>query len=340
MTAIVYPSTLPGPSAAGIQAAERRLLSAEPFEARNGQRDRLATQQVTLPPFTAAEAATFRAWFDDTLIFGGAWFAATWPLPAGFMSGVRRWIGQPSWKVVNGFWQVSGPCEVRGRGMPPVLPQVPAIWDAGTSDGGISPYALAQQMWSIDPADRRHATLAAFENFYPEVPLHGVHITVYANSFKSSGKRYFELRVLDTSSSDGDHEPAKVGVCTAGLADYWHDFYSGPSPFTDGGDAATNRTQLINAFRPDLSGAPAILMCAVDLDAGKIWFGKNGAWNGAGAPTADPVTADSPMFSDVAGPVTIFARYYAVMMTTDLVLRTVDADFGYAPPTGFTAWSD
>lgn len=116
MASIAYPDTLPGPSGAGIQSAERRLVTPEPFEARTVQRDWLAIQQITLPPFTDDEAAAFKAWFDDTLDLGGKWFASTWPLPQGLVVAVRRWIGEPTWKKVNGFWQVSGPCEVRGRG--------------------------------------------------------------------------------------------------------------------------------------------------------------------------------------------------------------------------------
>ena len=123
---IVYPASLPGPSSAGLQAVERRMLTPVPFEARNVERDRRKLQHIELPPFTDDEASAFRDWYDDVLELGGAWFAAPWPFPAalvgfGFATAVRRWVAAPSWKKDDaGFWHVSGDCEVRGVGMLPV----------------------------------------------------------------------------------------------------------------------------------------------------------------------------------------------------------------------------
>lgn len=122
MPAIVYPSDLPCPQGAPIQLTERRLLSSDGglYQARTVQRDRHAIQQITFPPFSPAQAATFRTWWEDTLVLGGNWFAATWPMPAGYSSVVRRFLAPPKWEhLAGGFWRVSAECEVRGVGLPP-----------------------------------------------------------------------------------------------------------------------------------------------------------------------------------------------------------------------------
>lgn len=123
MTAIVYPSSLPGPSLSAVTPAERRLLSdvaGGPQQARGLQRDYLATQRVEWDILDATEAAEFNAWWNDTLTQGGAWFASTWPAPQGWVSIVRRFVGTPQWThLPGGFWRVSATVKVRGRGLPP-----------------------------------------------------------------------------------------------------------------------------------------------------------------------------------------------------------------------------
>lgn len=121
MAELVYPSLLPGPQAAPVQWAERRMLSSlpGPRASRAIERDQRGSQQVSFL-FDAAEAAVFRAWHDADLTYGGAWFAADWPSPQANVR-VRRFIGAPQWQFVpGGLWRVSAQCEVRGRGEVPL----------------------------------------------------------------------------------------------------------------------------------------------------------------------------------------------------------------------------
>lgn len=148
MTLIVYPSSLPVPSAAPVQSVDRRVLGGDqgPFEARTVQRDRLAVQSVTFPPFTRDQAEVFDAWWRDTLVRGGAWFAASWPLPQGSEPVARRFIGPPTWRLDSGYWRVSATMEVRGRGLDPALPPptLPIwLWLRGldTTGGGLSVFS-------------------------------------------------------------------------------------------------------------------------------------------------------------------------------------------------------
>lgn len=122
MAAIAYPSTLPCPQTSTVTPAERRALSQadRPREARTLSRDRLDYERITWPPMGSVLTAILLAWWRINLIYGGAWFTATWPLPRGMVAAVRKFREQPRWVFVpGGFWRISALCEVRGRGMEP-----------------------------------------------------------------------------------------------------------------------------------------------------------------------------------------------------------------------------
>jgi hypothetical protein len=77
-----------------------------------------------------------------------------------------------------------------------------------------------------------------------------------------------------------------------------------------------------------------IYMTAIDADAGKIWFGKNGVWAESGVPE----TATNPQWSNLNTP-----PYYPLFRGSgSVVSATIYANFGqrpfsYTPPTGFNA---
>ena len=124
MTAISYPSTLPGPSVATIQSEERRLLGdgEGAKQTRPMQRDGLALQQLTFTFGTFEQCEIFRLWWKDTLTYGGAWFASAWPLPQGMVTGVRRFVSPPKWAYLPAAgWRVTAECQVRGQGALPNL---------------------------------------------------------------------------------------------------------------------------------------------------------------------------------------------------------------------------
>jgi hypothetical protein len=122
-TPIVYPGTLPIPQTSQVRGKERRQLSNREYPAGVAtaiERDRIEYEQVSWPPMTQAKAAELRAWWKASLFDGAAWFAATWPLPRGFESAVRKFTAPLYWEFVpGGLWRVSGETEVRGRGMDP-----------------------------------------------------------------------------------------------------------------------------------------------------------------------------------------------------------------------------
>lgn len=140
MPALTYPATLPSLITAPVTPAERRLLSdviGGPQQARGVQRDYLATRQVEWGPFTRAQAEEFERWWRETLVYGGAWFSATWVSPQGRVPLVYQFAEPPKWVyVADGIWRVSAALHVRGRGL------VPTDCLIDTFVGGIGQYSL------------------------------------------------------------------------------------------------------------------------------------------------------------------------------------------------------
>lgn len=152
MASVTYPAGLPCPQTSTVTPAERRALSSadRPREARNIQRDRLDYERITWPPMTIAESDTLLTWWRTTLIYGGAWFVATWPLPRGLVAAVRKLREQPKWQFVpGGFWRLSALCEVRGRGMEPATTQMCEGGYLENFDEGLAPYSIGGDVFSI-----------------------------------------------------------------------------------------------------------------------------------------------------------------------------------------------
>lgn len=127
--ALVYPAELPVPQTSTVTPVERRALSDAdyPREAVAIERDRMQIEEITLPPMQADQLAVFWAWWRNELVYGGAWFAATWPLPVGMVTAVRKFVGTPQREyIAPGFWRITAVCEVRGIGVIPTdVPEVP-----------------------------------------------------------------------------------------------------------------------------------------------------------------------------------------------------------------------
>jgi len=128
MTSSTYPDSLPAPRTLSYTPRERRQLgdANRPLQARALERDRGAVERVTWPPFTTTQGEVFKEWWKNTLVYGGAWFVATWPTPQGRAPLVLRFRSPPNWQYVpGGFWSISAEVEVRGAGE---LPSAPAAF--------------------------------------------------------------------------------------------------------------------------------------------------------------------------------------------------------------------
>lgn len=163
---VLYPSGLPGPTAAPLTPTERRLASEVPgmVQYRGIQRDFHARQRVQWM-LTADQAERWQNWWRIDLLRGGLWFAANWPLLPGRVNNVYRFAGPPSWDFIpggprgRGMRRVSAALEVRGRGELPreyllIVTSRPYPVEAEDSISiGFQLDALRSQTWPDDEMD-------------------------------------------------------------------------------------------------------------------------------------------------------------------------------------------
>lgn len=155
-------------------------------------------------------------------------------------------------------------------------------------------------------------------------------VSVRAIASASSGKRYYEVKVILVTGS-----PAYVGICdaTRNLASYIGGGLKDNSYYSSG--QSYHNSIADNTGPPPAFTANDIVGVAVDMTAGKIWFAKNNTWITDGASAGNPSAGTNQRsFVDAA------TTYYPAVTPGNWVLQANFAagDFVYAPPTGFAAW--
>ena len=142
--------------------------------------------------------------------------------------------------------------------------------------------------------------------------------------FASTGKWYWEVVCTSatvTNTRFGIVNTSGAGTDLGGNANGWAYLGDG-RVYTNGASSSYGVTYSTND----------ILMIALDIDAGKIWYGKNGTWMASGSPStgANPsqtFTANQLMSPAVASGSGTFAY----------VLNCGQRPFTYTPPSGFVA---
>ena len=112
----------------------------------------------------------------------------------------------------------------------------------------------------------------------------------------ASGKWYFEFTPTVIS---GTRSPS-VGIANSTLSPTESNGYRSASAWTV--SCGSNGNKQHNSTETSYASAFAandVGMCAVDLDNGKIWWGKNGTWFASG----NPATGANAAFTDVSGTV-------------------------------------
>lgn len=154
---------------------------------------------------------------------------------------------------------------------------------------------------------------------------------VLGGDTKTSGKWYAEIKIvaLDTA---GDTSEAGIGTSAVSAANFLgaDAFGWGAAAYISGDNAIYNSVES-PAFL--FGSAPAlddIIMVALDIGGGKLWFGLNGVWNGGG----DPATGANPTFttSIIAG------SYYLAASVGDSGAFTLQQTLSFAAPAGFSSW--
>jgi hypothetical protein len=152
----------------------------------------------------------------------------------------------------------------------------------------------------------------------------------------TEGKWYFEIVAEDFKRS-GPRGTVGVATSSAALDNFsgssdqgWGFYWSGTS---------TARKYHNNSYS-SLGTVPDndVVQVALDMDAGKIWFGQNGTWLGSG----DPETGANPAYSNVSGTVYPICSIYALSCWIRASFRAEDYGsnaWEYEPPDGYSAWA-
>jgi hypothetical protein len=142
--------------------------------------------------------------------------------------------------------------------------------------------------------------------------------------FQSTGKWYWEVvctSAVVTNTRFGVVNPNGVSTDLGGNANGWAYLGDG-RVYHNGASASYGVSYATND----------ILMIALDIDAGKIWYGKNGTWMASGV----PATGTSPSQSFTANQL-MSPAVASGSGTFAYVLNCGQRPFSYTPPTGFVA---
>lgn len=151
------------------------------------------------------------------------------------------------------------------------------------------------------------------------------YITIISTTGFNTGKRYFEIQVgavagsfpiigiYDKFAGSGD------GLLFPNTDHGWGLFASNGNKFHNGSSTS---------YGSSISNGD-VVMVAVDIDAGKIWWGKNGTWFASG----DPVAGTNAAYTNVAN--TVYAAMCGFTSSSG-----IGGEFTavYDPPSGYTRW--
>jgi hypothetical protein len=208
------------------------------------------------------------------------------------------------------------------------LVDTPVSSGTDTGVGGV----VTGNYCTLNPLDKGSGVSLANGNLDVTIttPDHMVRGTV---AMPASGKWYFEFTPTVIS---GTRSPS-VGIANSTLSPTASNGYYSASAWTvscgSNGNKQHNNseTSYASAFAANDVG-----MCAVDLDNGKIWWGKNGTWFASG----NPATGANAAFSDVSGTVfpAVFGPDGGVNCTC--IFNFGARSFSYAAPSGYKCLVD
>jgi hypothetical protein len=149
--------------------------------------------------------------------------------------------------------------------------------------------------------------------------------SVRATHGKSSGKWYWEV-TIDVAATDNNM--VGIGTLSANINSYaGSDIYS----YGYNGAGGNKNYGGSGVGYGDSYTANDIISVALDLDNGKIWWAKNGAWQASG----DPAAGTNEAYSGLSG------NFYP-MGSPYTTTNAATANFGgtslsYSPPDGFSS---
>ena len=100
----------------------------------------------------------------------------------------------------------------------------------------------------------------------------------------------------------------------------------------NGGNVINNGSSVHNESLGDFS-VGNVIMCALDLDNQKVYFGKNGTWYNSANPS-------NGIYSFTLSGSEYYAAGWVYNTSDQLTFRFREGDFSYTVPTGFSAYSE
>ncbi len=141
----------------------------------------------------------------------------------------------------------------------------------------------------------------------------------------ADGKVYFEIHPVDFGPF------VVIGICTDAHGSGDRSGFNDESwGWMENGRLYHDRNIV---SEPDGFHDSDILQVAVDLDANRVWFGKNGSWIESG----DPANGSNPCFDDAGITGDIFPCFSLRYADDAVDLVVEESNFIYTPPSGFAA---
>jgi hypothetical protein len=153
-------------------------------------------------------------------------------------------------------------------------------------------------------------------------------VSAAGTTFVSSGKWYYEVTLTTFSGGGG----AMIGVANTGFTAFNN--YAGSTANSWSVQASESTTNKWNnnsstLLATEVSAVGDVFMLAYDVDAAKVWFGRNGTWYGSG----DPAAGTNAAFTNLTG--TLGVVVSSISTTSAIAVNCGQRPFTYTPPSGF-----
>lgn len=207
--------------------------------------------------------------------------------------------------------------------------------DTGGAEISASYQSLfAGALETLNPSDKAAGLTLSADNYEVIGDASGTWKSVRGTIGRSSGAYYFEWVVTAVPVSNGiigglgnsSASLANFAGATASSIGTRHEFAQAAGSITLDGGSPTSSGPLVIGTR---------FMCAVDLDNGNIFLGRDGSWFGGTTPEVGSTTGRKGHFTP---PLTL----YPMLSCFNEMAGRIAAHTGqlaYAPPSGFLPWS-
>lgn len=201
---------------------------------------------------------------------------------------------------------------------------IPGIVASQTSLAPTPPTGVA---WN--PADKSANVNLSNGNLTATRVTGATNEAVRATLSRSTGKYYFECELSQAGS------PSNFPMVGLGNAAMSLNGYVGQGAGSWGYEATgfTYHNGSGAAYGASLTTGD-VWGVAVDLDAGLMWFAKNGTWQASG----DPAGGSNPAFTGVTGILFPAGSMYDSATQAVLTARFAPSDFTQTIPSGFSPW--